>query len=142
MDKKIIELHKVLYPEEYKTVYIYTYPLFNQELKELINKSGYEKEFKIKYYKSLRFLENLKRNCIMNTHLFEQLVNAEGIYSIILKGTMNIRILFDFQYYDEIEIAVLYNCFYERKLSDYKEKIASAIARRQEIFPKGGRNDG
>ena len=44
-----------LYPEEYKLAYIYTYPSFNEELKELIGKSGYVKEFKTKYHKSLIF---------------------------------------------------------------------------------------
>lgn len=51
MDKKIIELHKIIYPEEYKSTYIYIYHLFNAELKGLIEKSGYIKEFKVKYRK-------------------------------------------------------------------------------------------
>lgn len=96
-DDNIIYLKKILYPEEYNTNYIFTYPAFNNELKDLIEKSGYVKEFKTKYHKSLRFLEQLKQNCIMQPKLFEHLLDADGIYSIMLKGKKNLRILFDFQ---------------------------------------------
>lgn len=85
MDNKVVELQKILYPENYVTSFIFTYPTFNDELKELISKSGYVKEFKIKYYKSLRFLEQLRRNCIMQSKLFEKLLDADGIYSIMQK---------------------------------------------------------
>lgn len=84
MDNKVVELQKILYPENYVTSFIFTYPTFNDELRELISKSGYVKEFKIKYYKSLRFLEQLRRNCIMQSKLFEKLLDADGIYSIML----------------------------------------------------------
>ena len=134
MGKKVIDLHKILYPEEYKTTYVYTYHSFNAELKDLLGKSGYVKEFKVKYHKALRFLENLKKTCIMNANLFEQLKNADGIYSIILKGEKNIRILYDFQIYQEKEIVVIYNCFQEKATKDYSEEIQVAIARRKELF--------
>ncbi len=134
MEKKVIDLCKILYPETYKTDYIYTYYSFNDELKDLVEKSGYVKELKSKYHKSLRFLEQLKQNCIMNSKLFEQLKNADGIYSIMLKGDKNIRILFDFQTNGKTEIVVLYNCFEERKTKDYSDEILEAKSRRKELF--------
>lgn len=133
-DKIIINLHNILYPEEYKTNYVKTYPSFNDELRELIEKSGYVKEFKTKYHKGLRFLENLKKSCVMNSKLFEELLDSDGIYSIILKGEKNIRILFDFQQIEGREIAVLYNCFQEKRTKDYAEEIAVTKARRNALF--------
>lgn len=94
-EKKIIDLQNILYPDKYNTPYIYTYKSFNNELEELIGNSGFVKQFKTKYFKSLRFLEDLKKKCIMNSNLFEKLLHADGLYSIILKGEKNIRILFD-----------------------------------------------
>ena len=134
MNKKIINLQEILYPEAYATTFIYTYPTFNSELKELIATSGYIKEFKMKYHKSLRFLEQLKENCTMQAKLFERLVGAEGFFSIKLKGTKNIRILFDFQTTNEKMIAILYCCFQEKRTHDYKEAIGIAKARREEII--------
>lgn len=137
MDNKVIDFYKILYPEKYESEYIFTYPLYNEELKKIIEKSGYEKEFKIKYGKSLRFLENLKRNCIMNPNLFEKLINSNELYSIILKGTINIRIIFDFQMIEGREIVILYTCFVERETKDYDKAIKTAMVRRSEIILKG-----
>ena len=77
MNNKVIKLHKILYPEEYATIFIFTYPSFNFELQELIGKSGYVEIFKTKYHKSLRFLEQLKKNCVFQEKIFEQLLNAD-----------------------------------------------------------------
>lgn len=43
MNNKVVELQKILYPENYATSFIFTYPTFNDELRELIAKSGYVK---------------------------------------------------------------------------------------------------
>lgn len=113
---------------------IYTHPQFNDELRTLIEKSGYENEFKKKYNKGLRFLENLKTTCIMQPSLFEQLVETDGIYSMILKGKKNIRILFDFQVVNGKQIAILYNCFQEKRTKDYSLEIKLAQQRRKLIY--------
>ena len=116
MINNIIGLHKILYPEEYATIFIYAYPTFNGELEMLIAKSGY-----------------MNKNCIMQPKLFELLVNSESIYSLKLKGEKNIRILFDFQVVDGKEIGILYHCFQEKRTKDYSEEIIVAKARRKEI---------
>jgi len=133
MNDKIVELHRIEYPDEYATKYIFTYPTFNDELEELISKSGYVNEFKSKYHISLRFLENLKMNCIMQPKRFEQLLKADGLYSIMLKGRMNIRILFDFQKVGGREVAILYNCFQEKRTKDYAAEISLAKERREQL---------
>ena len=50
---KVINFQKILYPEEYKSDYVFMYMTLNDELKDLIGKSGYEKKFKIKIIISL-----------------------------------------------------------------------------------------
>jgi hypothetical protein len=65
MDDRNYELlHRILYPEEYNADYIKSFYSFNSELKAIIEKSGYKKEFTLKYFKALKFLVNLKKNCI------------------------------------------------------------------------------
>ncbi len=133
-ESKIVDLHKVIYPEEYKTSYVLTYPSLNDELKELIGKTGYVKDFKTKYHKALRFIENLKKTCVMNKKLFEELLDADGLYSMRLIGEVNIRIIFDFVKLEGKEVVVLFSCFQEKRTSDYKDGITTAKMRRKELF--------
>lgn len=70
----------------------------------------------------------------MQPKLFEHLLDADGIYSIMLKGKKNLRILFDFQEFQGEKSAVLYNCFQEKRTKDYSEEIKTAKIRRKEIF--------
>ena len=130
---KVINLQKILYPEEYKSDYVFMYMTLNDELKDLIGKSGYEKKFKIKFHDGLRFLENLKSKCFLAPNLFENLIGSGGIYSMKLHGQKNIRILFVFEKINNREIAVLLNCFEEKKTKDYVEEIAEAKARWEKI---------
>lgn len=123
-------LQKVLYPEEYSTDYIKTFYNFNFELKQIIEKSGYKKEFTIKYFKSLKFLINLKRNCTELSKLFEKLKNVENdLYCIKLHGNKNIRIIFVFIEMDGREIVLLLNSFEEKDKSDYTKGILTAYER-------------
>lgn len=131
MRKKLVELQRIWYPEEYKTTYIYTYDSFNDELSEMMSNSGYVKEFKVKYHKSLRFLENIKKNCIMQPNVFESLKDAPGLYAMRLSGKKNIRILFSFERVEEREVAILYCCFQEKSTKDYQQAIILAQDRRK-----------
>jgi len=110
---------KILYPESFKTQYIRVYYSVNDELRNLIEESGYKNEFTRKYRKSLIFLEDLKENCTKQK-LFEKLTEAKGLYSIRLSGEKNIRILFTFSKSDsQRSIAVLLYAFQEK---DHKNK--------------------
>lgn len=55
----------------------------------------------------------------MQSNLFEQLKESDGLYSMKLKGEKNIRILFDFQIVNGKEAAIIYNCFPEKRTKDY-----------------------
>ncbi len=127
-------LQKILYPDKYETNYILTYYSFNYELESLLSASGYVDVFRVKYFKGLRFLENLKKNCVGQRALFEELKESDGIYSMKLKGEKNIRILFSFQKVENMEKVILYNCFEEKKTKDYKKGISIALERKKELF--------
>jgi len=92
----INRIANIIYPEFYETQYIFVYYKLNNELKAIIEESGYKNEFVKKYNKSLRFLENLKQNCIHQRKLFEKLTECKDLYSIMLFGKKNIRVLFTF----------------------------------------------
>ncbi len=127
-------LSKILYPEDYNIDYIKTYYSLNSEFKQIIEKSGYKTEFTKKYLKSLKFIVNLKRNCIEQSSLFEKLKNVEiDLYSIKLHGNKNIRIIFVFKKIYDKEYVILLNVFQEKDKSDYSDGILVAFDRVKRI---------
>ena len=131
---EIISLRIVDYPKEYFSDFIYTYPSFNKELQNILDQSGYVEEFTKKYFRGLRFLENLKERCIAQRKLFEKLRYGNGLYSMQLHGQKNIRILFDFHTANKEKIVVLYVCFEEKRSGDYADEIAIATERRRKLL--------
>lgn len=141
MREKLVELQRIWYPEEYETTYIYTYDSFNDELSGMISNSGYVKAFKLKYRKCLRFLEKLKKNCMMQPNVFESLKNAPGLFAMRLGGEKNIRILFSFERVEGREAAILYCCFQEKSTKDYSSAISIAQARRNKLLESWDRRE-
>ncbi|WP_352419476.1 hypothetical protein [Proteiniborus sp.] len=84
------KISKVLYPDFFNSDYITTFSEINEELKELIELSGYKEEFTRKFRKTLIMLENLKRNCIKQKS-FERLTKKGDIYSIRLIGNKKVN---------------------------------------------------
>jgi len=134
-ERKIIA--NVIYPfgTEYTTDYIKVYHTLNDELKSMIENSGYKKTFLVKYRKSLKFLEGLKtRCCIGNKNLFEKLLDEDNLYSIMLFGEKNIRILFSFFTINGNSKAILLNAFEEKNKFDYEDGKRIARIRSDEIL--------
>ncbi|ABR49273.1 hypothetical protein Amet_3134 [Alkaliphilus metalliredigens QYMF] len=109
----IDKISNIIYPELFKTKYIYVYNTLNEELRELIEESGYKKDFIKKYRRSLRMLEDLRENCTKHK-TFEKLTDAKDIFSMRLIGQKNIRILFTFVQLNNRDIAVLLYAFQEK----------------------------
>lgn len=128
-------LGKIIYPECFAkdSNCIKAYNGLNDELKELVEISGYKSIFSKKYNKALRFLENLKTHCTEQEKLFELLIGEEGLYSMRLKGEKNIRVLFCFSQINNIQVAILLNCFEEKSKKDYAKAIKIANVRRKEL---------
>ncbi len=135
MDNESYEfLSKILYPTEFNDNYILAYYTFNSDLKNIIEKSEYKIDFTKKYFKSLKFLVNLKRNCTGQSLLFEKLMKVQiDLYSIKLHGVKNIRILFIFKVINDKEYAILLNAFQEKDRSDYTNGILVAYDRAKRI---------
>ena len=111
------------------------YYKLNDELKDMIERSGYKNQFIVKYRKSLRFLEALKTRCYLgNSDLFEKLLNEDNLYSIRLFGNKNIRILFSFITIEGFNKAILLNAFEEKNKSDYEKAKLIARSRRDSII--------
>lgn len=121
---------KIIYPEEFNSNYIFTYTSFNEELKDLIEKSGKKGDFARKYRKNLSFLEKLKRQCIQHKS-FEQLKDNGIIYSMKFVDELNIRILFSFFYDRGREIVILLHCFPEKE--NKKKSSSKSYAKAIEI---------
>jgi hypothetical protein len=134
-EKKIID--SIVYPftSKYPTEYIKVHYCLNNELEDMIERSGYKQNFLKKYQKSLRFLEGLKTRCyIGNSKLFEKLLEEDNLYSIRLFGEKNIRILFTFANINGENKAILLNAFEEKSKSDYEFGIRVANSRKDEII--------
>ncbi|MCL0063344.1 hypothetical protein M1N11_04185 [Peptococcaceae bacterium] len=119
---KVKKIENILYPEIFGTQHIYAYNKFNEELKEIIENSGYKREFIRKYRKCLKFLEKLKENCIKQKS-FERLSSYENIYSMRFMGEKNIRILFTFIEENKKKFAVLL-CAFQEKDNKNKSKYS------------------
>lgn len=127
----------IVYPfgSEYKTEYIKVYYTLNDELEDMIESSGYKKAFLSKYRKSLSFLEGLKTRCYLgNSKLFEKLLDEDNLYSIMLFGEKNIRILFFFISFEGRDYVILLNAFEEKNKSDYENGKRVANVRKREII--------
>ena len=135
-----IILNHITYPLFYESTYILTYPGFNEEMKEIIEESGYKQKVIRNYRKKLVFLDGLKRNCTQQKS-FERLKNTNlEMYSIRILGDLNVRILFTFKSINKIEHAILLCVFLEKEKGNkvnskdgYKVNIKIAEDRSKEI---------
>jgi hypothetical protein len=127
------KIMNIIYPELFNSNYIFAYKDFNDELKEIIEKSGYKKEFTRKYRRCLLFLNNLRENCTFQNS-FEKLVECEDLYSMRLVGQKNIRIIFVFMEISDKQYSILLYTFQEKdskRGSSDSYKTAIKIANRR-----------
>lgn len=117
-----------------KTDYIKVHLNFDDELKQLLERSGYKNDFIKKFRFALKYLEKLKSQCVHNSNLFEKLRNEDGLYSMRLFGQKNIRILFVFLNINGRDKAILLCAFEEKEPSDYRKPTKQAHQRRNEII--------
>jgi hypothetical protein len=115
------KISNIIYPEEFKTNYIYAYVTYQDELKDIIQQSGRIDEITKKYRNSLTFLSSLRTNCFKQRKLFEKLKKCKNIYSIKLHGEINLRVLFTFMKHGGKDIAILLYPFIEKDSKDYEE---------------------
>ncbi|TCO60240.1 hypothetical protein EV203_12224 [Caldanaerobacter subterraneus] len=127
-------LCKIIYPEQFHSVKIYIHPEVENELKNILEYSGYKERFIRMYRQRLKFLENYQNKCYQKGDWFEILKGTEGLYSMKFKGAKNIRIIFKFVRYNKQNIALLLCAFEEKNDKDsYRDAIQIAQKRLEEI---------
>jgi len=126
-------LGKVHYPEAFNGEYIRTHWEFEQDLQKILEQSGHKADFWSKFKQRLKFLDERKRECVRKRDWFEKLKHEDDLYSLKFKDKRNIRILFAFVAYENIEYAILLYPFEERggKPKSYGYEKASQIARKR-----------
>lgn len=125
----------ILYPEVFNAKYIRTHFDFEVDLTDILERSGLKADFWGKYKQRLRFLDERKEKCVLKSDWFEELRQAEGLYSMIFdKSQKNIRILFAFIEYNKVKSALLLCAFEEKdnkKKSQYSYSMRIPIARKR-----------
>lgn len=124
----------IKYPEVLNKGDVKEYFEVRAELENLLEKSGYKSEFSRKYRQRLMFLCERGKNCILKSDWFEQLKDAPDLYSMKIKGTKNIRILFTFIDDEKKYIAILLCAFEEKSTKDYSKQIEIAQKRKQALM--------
>ncbi|MGV8147071.1 MAG: hypothetical protein ACLKAK_11525 [Alkaliphilus sp.] len=126
--------------EKFSGSNVLVYERFNDELKNIIAKSGNKNDFVRKYRRNLRVLEEYRQNCVKHK-CFEKLKKSNSIFSMRLTGIMNIRILFFFLVIEGQEKMVLLYPFQEKNnkkhsKDSYGDAIPIASRRTEEIERK------
>lgn len=128
-------LGKVYYPIQFLSKKIFYHPEFEDDLRNLIEKSGLEGKFKPLFKQRLDFLEERMEKCTQKRVWFEKLKKADDLFVIRFnKKNKNIRIIFTFTDSSRKHIAILLCNFEERDKSDYAKAIELATKRRAEIL--------
>ncbi len=128
-------LGKVYYPIRFFSKKIFYHPEFENDLRDLIEKSGFEGKFKLLFKQRLQFLEERMSKCIEKRDWFKKLKYADDLFAIRFNQQIkNIRIIFTFIDYSRRQIAILLCTFEEKDKKDYAKAIELATKRRIEIL--------
>jgi len=130
----------ILYPEAFNANYIRAHLNFEIDLTSMLDRSGQKADFWGKYKQRLRFLDERKEKCVLKHDWFEELRQADGLYSMKFdKSQKNIRILFAFIEYNNVKYALLLSAFEEKDSKNksqysYSTGITIAQKRLEEVF--------
>lgn len=128
-------LGKVYYPIQFFSKKIFYHPEFEDDLRNLIEKSGFGGKFKPLFKQRLDFLEERMEKCTQKSDWFEKLKNTDDLFAIRFnKKNKNIRIIFTFTDSSKKQIAILLCNFEEKDKKDYTKAIELATKRRAEIL--------
>lgn len=125
------ELKILNYPMRVESEFITAlHPVVEDELKEILRRSGSEKRIKRHLKQRLKHLEDSKEKCILHRQWFERYANEEWLYAVrIIDRDLNLRIYFAFIN----GRAVLLHAFLERSSSDIRGAKEVARDRFNEI---------
>ncbi len=125
---------KIYYPFKFDSIKIKAHWDFEDDLKSMLERSGFRDDFSGKYKQRLKYLEESKEKCIQRSAWFEKLKKADGLYAIKFdKSQKNIRILFAFINFKGEKYAILLYGFEEKdskKQSKYSYHKAISVAQK------------
>ncbi|NSW92063.1 MAG: hypothetical protein HPY74_15575 [Firmicutes bacterium] len=129
----------IIYLKEFNTKRIRTHWDYEDDLIDVIEKSGFKDNFTGLYMNRLRFLEERMERCIGRVKWFEKLKYTEELYSIKIDSLKNIRILFAFVKYKGNKFAVLLYPFEEKNKkkgsgNSYQTAKIIALKRLKEVI--------
>jgi hypothetical protein len=127
---RIIE-KKIFYPAAFNSATIREHLKYEDDLKDLIEKSGVQAKFWGLYKQRLTYLDENSELCTLRTAWFEQLIGYDGeLFSMIIKFEKNIRILFTFVENEGTKYTILLYPFQEKESGKTKQsyKAAAPIA--------------
>ncbi|MDD3898412.1 MAG: hypothetical protein PHE82_05640 [Syntrophomonadaceae bacterium] len=133
-------LGEVLYPEVFKAKRIRTHWNFENDLQDILERSGHKADFWGKYKQRLQFLDDRQKECVLKSDWFEELKQADGLYSMKFnRSQKNIRILFAFIKYNKLKCALLLYAFEEKDNKNmsrysYSTRIPLAQERLKEVM--------
>jgi len=118
---------KIIYPAAFNSNTIREHPAYENDLKDLIEKSGARDRFLGLYKQRLTFLDERSTLCIQKKDWFEQLKwYDDELFSMILKFQKNIRILFAFVEHEGTQYAILLYPFQEKESGKTKNSYRAA----------------
>lgn len=88
------KFENIIYPEAFCFPRIRIHQKCQQELKDLIDKSGKKGRFKARYKNRLDYLHKNGREAIQHPSWFEDLKHEKELYSLHLDDIDNVRILY------------------------------------------------
>lgn len=135
-----MQLDNVCYPVEFQSAYIKEHSKYENDLKNILERTGFVEKFRGLYKQRLKYLDDKHRRCVQKKDWFEVLKHVEGeLYAIKIKAQKNIRILFSFTEYAGTEHAILLYPFEEKERGKRKSKgsygtaIGIALGRLKEV---------
>jgi hypothetical protein len=115
----------IIYPAAFNSTTIREHPKYEDDLKDLIEKSGVKNKFWGLYKQRLTFLKEHSELCTLRTAWFEQLKGYDGVlFSMIIKFEKNIRILFTFVEHEGTQYAILLYPFQEKESGKKKDSYS------------------
>jgi len=117
----------VVYPAAFNSKNIREHFEYENDLKDLIEKSGVKDKFWALYKQRLKYLDERSGLCVLRTAWFEQLKwYDDKLFSMIVKFQKNIRILFAFVEHDGTQYAILLYPFQEKEVGKKKDSYKAA----------------
>lgn len=127
------KVHEIIYPEKFSSGKIMAVNEVDDELSDLLERSGM-KEFYIRQLRQrYKFLLERGHQCILKRDWFESLKNEKDLYALKVKGTINLRILFCFETKDKHILPVFLVAFNEKNVSDYDNPKKLARKRMEDM---------